>query len=125
METLVLYDRHMKAVTKKNLSILTILIKYPDGKEEYVDWFQFQCDTCKRVKLFEDSFKSSFKSAGLKVPKIPKCDFCHVKLPETSDDRMIKIQDIINKLEKDGYHVPPSQLSLFMRYKIKQLILQK
>jgi len=54
-----------------------------------------------------------------------KVTFTYLSESEYRDIRATKVQEIVNRLEADGYSVSTTQLALFMDYRITRLIMEK
>lgn len=76
-------------------------VQYPDGKVESIEYYRSY---------------STDNSDGLGY---------NDEKTELRLDRRSTLQKVINKLEKQGYHVASSQIALMMSGKISQLIMKK
>ncbi len=88
----------------KRVRYLSLSIQYPDGKEEILRF------------ATQNSYKTPYNQDD-KFVSLSESKYIGV--------RATKIQEIVNRLEKEGYYVPTSQLALFMNVRIDRLIMNK
>lgn len=115
-KTLVIYDiiqGNNETDESKKRRKCSFCIQYPDTKEEILEY---------------DEYGMRFEKGFLRPPPF---DHPIHRVPDkwiwNSDNikRSKTLQQIVNKLEDNGYKVSADQLALFMSNKIEKLILQR
>lgn len=87
----------------KRVRHLSLSIQHPNGTEEVLHF----------------ATQNSYKSAGNQDM------FINLDESKYRGIRAAKIQEIVNRLETDGYSVSTTQLALFMDVRIDRLIMEK
>lgn len=93
----------------------------PDSKR-YVDWYlSINKPDEKESRIFLGTQRLFYNTRE----KQDYAELINVTEDVYHRNRMLKIQEVVNNLEKQGYRVKTDQLSLFINYKIDNLILDK